>query len=209
MERVSWYILLLRCDKELKYINIVPMLTFASLGVKTGFPFATVAKGSNTPHVRYVIYRFLSSGPHSLIAITTDTRSKKYTHLRENPECEAAFWFEDVGVQFRVSGKAYVLPSGEHEGETETKADEEASKILNSIATGEEGNVEFWKEKREELWKKQSGHLRASFARPTPGKPLKEVDHAAKECFETLPAEGNTVGTPSCSTIPVNFRRKR
>jgi pyridoxamine 5'-phosphate oxidase len=41
----------------------------------------------------------------------------------------------------------------------------------------EEGEYTWWEEKRKELWEKAiSGHLRGSFGRPTPGKPLSELD---------------------------------
>jgi hypothetical protein len=82
---------------------------------------------------------------------------------------------EKTGVQFRISGKAAVLPN---------KPEEKSAleKILKETlhAKGEEATPEYWVNKRSEEFEKMSGHLRATFARPPPGTPLEDLKEGEK-----------------------------
>jgi len=113
---------------------------------------------------------------------------KKYDELKANPKVEVAFWMEKTGVQFRISGKAAVLPNKEEgKGELET--------ILKDTleAEGEEKETSWWMKKRDEEFEKMSGHLRATFARPTPGTPLSEVEEKPEDWPETIKPPGKDV----------------
>lgn len=121
---------------------------------------------------------------------------KKYDELSQNPNVELAFWMEKTGVQFRISGKAAVLPN-------KPEAKSELSKILSETlqAEGEEAEPEFWVKKRDEEFSKMSGHLRATFARPKPGTPLSEVDSKPEDWPETIKPPGEDVSPPSPLTL--------
>lgn len=109
----------------------------------------------------------------------------KASQLASDPTVEIAWWIEDPAIQFRIGGKAYVIPPSTSETEAQIK---DTLKAMG--AKGEEADPKWWEEKREQLWKeKMSGHLRASFARPTPGQSLKTVDRQPEEWAESIPAE--------------------
>ncbi|KAK4686513.1 hypothetical protein P7C73_g3612, partial [Tremellales sp. Uapishka_1] len=83
----------------------------------------------------------------------------------------------DVNL-FRITGKAYTL----------SKAKIADAKALEELDVGED--AKYWEDKRMELWEgAMSGHLRASFARPTPGTPLDKVDRQPDEWTESLPVK--------------------
>lgn len=138
------------------------------------YPFSTYSTADNTPKVRYVVHRSLTP-ISNLLLTSTDHRMKKYQELEENPNVELAFWMEKTGVQFRISGKAAVLPN---------KPEEKSAleKILKETlhAKGEEATPEYWVNKRSEEFEKMSGHLRATFARPPPGTPLEDLKEGEK-----------------------------
>jgi pyridoxamine 5'-phosphate oxidase len=96
---------------------------------------------------------------------------QKPHHISLNPAVELAWWVEDPAIQFRITGKAYHFP-----GESGTIAS--SIKALGLTGEGlEEGTEKYWEDKRKEIWTKGiSGHLRGSFGRPTPGKPLSEIE---------------------------------
>jgi hypothetical protein len=110
---------------------------------------------------------------------------QKPVHLFTHPTIEIAWWINPHGVQFRITGQAYTIPSQSSES---TKRDVE--KALASLdAKGEEGDADWWEKERKRVWKESmSGHLRASFGRPPPGKPLEEISDP-KEWPEQFEAE--------------------
>ncbi|GFZ47813.1 hypothetical protein JCM24511_05560 [Saitozyma sp. JCM 24511] len=122
------------------------------------------------PKVRHVIHRALT--PSNIFVITTDMRMQKSFHLAHNPTMEIAWWLDPAGVQFRISGKAFPFPNqSTPEGSTRV---EDALRQLRT--QGEDSEPGWWEKERMRVWKEgMSGHLRASFARPPPGKPLDEV----------------------------------
>jgi hypothetical protein len=97
---------------------------------------------------------------------------QKSSHLSHNPTMEIAWWLDPAGVQFRISGKAFCLPNqSTPEGSARV---EDALKQLRT--QGQESEPGWWEKERMRVWKEgMSGHLRASFARPSPGKSLDEV----------------------------------
>lgn len=122
----------------------------------------------------------------NLLITTTDTRMAKPAHLASSPTVELAWWIEATAVQFRITGHAYTLPSNPgDEGYKQAMSDA----LAGLKATGDEEQADFWEKERKRLWKEaMSGHLRASFGRPTPGKELKDCPDP-KEWPERLDAE--------------------
>jgi pyridoxamine 5'-phosphate oxidase len=109
----------------------------------------------------------------------------KVSQLSSDPAVEIAWWIEDPAIQFRIGGNAYVIPASNPSTEGQIKS------TLQAIgAKGDEADPAWWENKREELWNKSiSGHLRASFARPTPGQSLKTIDRQPEEWDESIPAQ--------------------
>jgi hypothetical protein len=101
---------------------------------------------------------------------------------------------EGSGVQFRVAGEALIVPNDADVNPSAQKALEEAVQKDSVRAVGEEKKADYWIGERERNWTKGiSGHLRATFARPTPGTPLDKVDRNPEEWTETMKPEGETV----------------
>ncbi|KAJ9091418.1 hypothetical protein QFC19_009128 [Naganishia cerealis] len=117
----------------------------------------------------------------------------KCAHLANDPRCEASFWFEDTGVQFRIAGEAVVVPNDADASPGARETLESAIGAHRVRAVGEEGKADWWVKEREKSWSEGiSGHLRATFARPTPGTPLHRVDKKPEEWTETIKPEGET-----------------
>ncbi|KWU42125.1 hypothetical protein RHOSPDRAFT_36324 [Rhodotorula sp. JG-1b] len=164
------------------------------------------------PRVRYVVHRgFVNErrkeddGSHNLIlddsgndlisdklVVTTDARSPKARQLAEQPKVELAWWMAATQHQFRIVGRAYILPSAAfptHEG-TE-----------KAISSGTEQQLSFpfprkqlspyegfnWEDERVRQFRKMSPELRASFYRPVPGTKLTDTDVKMEDLPQTLP----------------------
>ncbi|KAJ9123478.1 hypothetical protein QFC24_003692 [Naganishia onofrii] len=156
------------------------------------YPFASVDT-NGSPRVRYVVHRALTP-ESSFLIFTTDTRMGKCTHLASDGRCEASFWMEGSGVQFRVAGEALIVPNDADVSPSAQKALESAVQKDSVRAVGEEKKADYWIGERERNWTKGiSGHLRATFARPTPGTPLDKVDRKPEDWTETMKPEGETV----------------
>jgi len=91
---------------------------------------------------------------------------QKPNHLAHDPTLEIAWWIEETAVQFRLTGRGYAVPP-DAEG---------TKKAIETIGVeGEEQDVKWWDNKREQVWGDFSGHLRGSFGRPPPGRKLEDV----------------------------------
>ena len=118
--------------------------------------------------------------PSGLLLTTTDTRMQKPNHLAHDPTVELAWWIEDPAIQFRITGKAYTIPTDPSE----------VQGVLDKIGLdGEDAKAEFWEDKRKDLWKNLSGHLRGSFGRPPPGKKLDEIEEKPEDWISRLDVE--------------------
>ncbi|OCF30770.1 hypothetical protein I316_07577 [Kwoniella heveanensis BCC8398] len=148
----------------------------------TTYAFSTLSKEGN-PKVRYVIHRGIT--PSSLLLTTTDTRMGKPEHLAHSPTIELAWWIESTNVQFRITGQAVTIASG-----AETDFDKALHVLGLKAGQEEEGKAEWWENERKKLWEGVSGHLRAGFGRPPPGKKLDEVESSDK-WPETIPAKSD------------------
>lgn len=107
-----------------------------------------------SPSNRYIVHReLLLASPTSvspLFISTTDIRSPKVAQIRTEPIVSVARWYPTSNSQIRIVGEA---------------------RIVSAKEAG--ADAVFWEEKRLEHWKKMSGHMKASFARPVaPGTKL-------------------------------------
>lgn len=106
---------------------------------------------------------------------------QKPVHIAHDPTVELAWWIEDPAIQFRITGKAAVISSDPSTSASAIKA--------FGVEDGEEGNDEFWQGQRRKIWGDFSGHLRGSFGRPPPGKPLEEVKEKPDDWIVRLDEE--------------------
>ncbi|KAK1921678.1 hypothetical protein DB88DRAFT_498838 [Papiliotrema laurentii] len=146
----------------------------------TTYSFATLSP-ENKPKVRSVIHRAIT--PSGLLLTTTDVRMQKPNHLAHDPSVEIAWWILDSAIQLRITGKAYIVSA---DAATTRKAIQ-----AMGVQEGEEGKNEWWQDKREQLWKDLSGHLRGSFGRPTPGTPLDQVKEKPEDWIQRLDPESD------------------
>lgn len=128
-----------------------------------------------------------------MLYFSTDIRMHKVAEIGQEQKVEAAFWLPEKAIQFRISGHAAVVPNDSDE--------KDPSSVLKELSkgSGAEG-ADWWAEKREELWVKQSGKLRASFARPQPGKPLDQIDTKPADWPQDLEKDAISV---SCLVLPI------
>lgn len=97
----------------------------------------------------------------------------KSQQLTKNPHFELAWWFAPSGDQFRITGRAYILGRPDHPA-TSTFLSEHGKRLA---PPGLQGDGEFnWEDERKRIYEKISPPIRASFARPIPGTPLKESE---------------------------------
>ncbi len=119
---------------------------------------------------------------------------RKGGQIASNDKVEGVFWMEGSGIQFRIAGTSVMLDENTLSGKASNGQDlKETLKKMG--AKGEEATLEFWEQERQKQWKEMSGHLRASFTRPTPGTPLKDLKDGEKpgDWKETIKPEGETV----------------
>jgi hypothetical protein len=150
-----------------------------------------------------VVHRGITESS-TILLTTTDNRTPKTFQLAENPEIEIAWWIENTGVQFCFQGRAYVLPT---DADTSQEGRRKLEEVLRELdGKGREADPQWWISQRERLWKESmSGHLRASFARPTPGTPLSDHESKPSDWPETLPAEGKDVSALSLGLTQLNW----
>ncbi|KAL7419374.1 hypothetical protein Q5752_006212 [Cryptotrichosporon argae] len=150
----------------------------------TSYALATLSL-ENRPRNRFVIHRGIT--PSSILLATTDVRMQKPVHLSHSPRAEVAWWIEASGVQFRIAGRAAVLPALTA---SSRPGIEDALGVLGT--QGDEADPEWWERERVRIFADgMSGHLRASFARPNPGHALADVESAPEEWAETILAHSD------------------
>ncbi len=107
---------------------------------------------------------------------------RKPAELSHDPAVEIAWWIEKTAIQFRIIGDAYSIPPSTGSNDSAIEA------VLSKLKPeGDEKEAKWWEEERIKQWGKMSGHLRASFGRPQPGKPLKDIDSDPDSWTESLP----------------------
>ncbi|ESK93467.1 pyridoxamine 5 -phosphate oxidase- fmn-binding [Moniliophthora roreri MCA 2997] len=136
------------------------------------FQLATIDPSSPKPHVRSHIFRSFLQPPGNdqlpFILTTTDIRTPKATQIISNPNVELAWWIEGKQEQFRIAGTASLVPAPDHP----------LYKHFSGIKVLEGLN---WEEKRKEVFKTMSAHMKASWCRPVPGSRLVGGEEEAKK----------------------------
>jgi hypothetical protein len=145
---------------------------------------ASIDPNVPTPRVRSHIFRaFLSASSTPslpLIVTTTDIRTPKATQITSNSRVELAWWIEGTQEQYRISGLASVIPHPTHPlyrcFSDNIKNAPKESALTSLTREGFE-----WEEKRKEIFKGLSAHMRASWCRPVPGSRLPGGEEEAKK----------------------------
>lgn len=120
------------------------------------------------------------------------------TQITSNPEVELAWWIEGTQQQFRISGWTSIIPSPSqkqlysHFGDIVKSVNEGGSKqghgkagLLGLEAVTLTPSFD-WEKKRVEVFKSMSGHMKASWCRPTPGTKLEGGQDEAKKWPEKI-----------------------
>ncbi|TFK24253.1 hypothetical protein FA15DRAFT_592657 [Coprinopsis marcescibilis] len=161
---------------------------------------ATTTPTKPPPQVRVrslIIRSFLTLPTHPstpLLLSSTDIRTPKVSQITTTPQIELAWWIDGTKQQFRITGRAVVVPSPtqtqayrqfqlvslpqkEKSGKGRGPGGGEASRFgVASVQVGEGGGKAEegfdWEKKRVEVFKSMSSHMKATWCRPTPGTPL-------------------------------------
>ncbi|KAF8131548.1 pyridoxamine 5'-phosphate oxidase-domain-containing protein [Boletus edulis] len=145
--------------------------------------FATL-EAPSTPRVRSLIHRgFITASTLPtlpLILTTTDIRTPKVTQLATNNVIEAVYWTPSTQEQFRVLGRASIVPAPGY------SRPYPAPKGVVYDALLKEGFD--WEEKRVAVFDAMSGSMKATWCRPVPGTPLDEDE--MKKWPKRLPKVG-------------------
>ncbi|CAE6499344.1 unnamed protein product [Rhizoctonia solani] len=164
----------------------------------TTYALATVDTDGDfpIPRVRHIVHRsILTSHPARPILIsTTDIRSPKAHQLRSHPSTsgptgEVAWWIAESLVQFRILARVHVLPAPSHALHSEFPFNELSQNNGGDSGPDAPESAKDWEALRLRTFNKLSPAIRASFARPVPGSPLKNPADAEKWPQE-LPEQG-------------------
>ncbi|ORX89169.1 hypothetical protein K493DRAFT_318901 [Basidiobolus meristosporus CBS 931.73] len=138
---------------------------------------ATIS-AAGRPTVRTVVFRGFSGEASSddlapnatsdLLQFTTHIESTKVQEIMANPWCEVCWWLPETNEQFRFSGKAYIIPSSNHEL---CRAYPELDAHFQNFSGGFD-----WEKERLAVWKAMSPGMKASFTWPKPGAPRTAPD---------------------------------
>ncbi|PRQ73168.1 hypothetical protein AAT19DRAFT_15921 [Rhodotorula toruloides] len=168
---------------------------------------------SNQPRVRYVVHRgFVNErrkdgdgsdnrvnddDGNELISdklvVTTDARSPKARQLATAPQIELAWWLAATQHQFRIVGRAYILPSPSFSSHPPSASSSASDPTLSSFsfpflgAKLEPYEGFNWEHERVRQFRRMSPELRASFYRPVPGTTLEKWGRKMEELPQTLP----------------------
>jgi pyridoxamine 5'-phosphate oxidase len=168
------------------------------------YQLASIDVASPIPQVRTLVHReFLLPPPSSpspnipssgsiehpvsitpLLLTSTDIRTPKVTQLISNPHVSLAWWVEGTQEQFRITGTASVLSGNEnwelHQSFKYNVKHAHRGSGLGIWSDDREGKSIDWEEKRLEVFKKMSAHMKASWCRPVPGSKIKSHEEAKK-----------------------------
>ncbi|KIK98961.1 hypothetical protein PAXRUDRAFT_823304 [Paxillus rubicundulus Ve08.2h10] len=152
-------------------------------GEKGGvFQLATL-EAPNAPRVRSLIHReFLTATAIPdlpLLLATTDVRTPKSSQLNADPRVEAVYWTASTQEQFRIIGRASIVPTPNYQGPYPSPS----GRVFDELAK----EAFDWEKKRVQVFDSMSGHLKATWCRPVPGSPLEGGEEEMKEWPEKLP----------------------
>ncbi|KAJ7082534.1 pyridoxamine 5'-phosphate oxidase-domain-containing protein [Mycena crocata] len=150
----------------------------------TVIQLASMDPSTPIPHVRCLIFRsFVSptdNPSHPLLLSTTDIRTPKTAQMigklmkrpSANPQVQAVWWIEGAQEQYRIAGRAHIVPAPGHGLHRH---------FTHTVATLSDGSKFDWEKKRIEVFKTMSGHMKASWCRPVPGSRLEGGQDEAKK----------------------------
>ncbi|KAK7063947.1 Pyridox-oxase-2 domain-containing protein [Favolaschia claudopus] len=141
----------------------------------TVIQLASIDPTTPVPHVRSLIFRgFLSAQDNParpLLLATTDVRTPKTAQMIANPHVQIAWWIDGSQEQYRIAGKAHVVPAPGH---TLHKH------FMHTIVPLGSANFD-WEAKRIDVFNSMSPVMKASWCRPTPGSRLEGGEEEAKK----------------------------
>ncbi|KAF8640807.1 hypothetical protein AX17_000456 [Amanita inopinata Kibby_2008] len=161
----------------------------AQYNKQTVFQLATIDQNASVPQVRSHIFRSFLVPPTApllpLIVTTTDIRTLKISQIMSNPRVHAVHWIEGTQKQFRIAGRAFVVPAPAnslydhfmHDILKSADADKPESK--GGVAVLARSKFD-WEKQRLETFKSLGGHMQATWCRPLPGSPLSSKEEANK-----------------------------
>ncbi|KAF7978024.1 hypothetical protein HWV62_1899 [Athelia sp. TMB] len=156
-------------------------------GTAGNFQLASIDSKGN-PRVRsHVLRGFFEakSKPNlPLLYSSTDIRTPKVSQILAHPNVEAVFWTEGTVEQYRVSGYTSIIPAPGNP--LYGRFDPNHGPALTALKN--EGIN--WEAKRIESFNSMSAHMKASWARPTPGSKLEGGYEEAKKWPVKLPKLG-------------------
>lgn len=123
----------------------------------------------------------------------TRRRSPKARQLATTPQIELAWWLAATQHQFRIVGRAYILPSpsfSSHPSPASSSASDPTLSTFSFLFPGaklEPYEGFNWEHERVRQFRRMSPELRASFYRPVPGTTLEKWDGKMEDLPQTLP----------------------
>lgn len=161
-----------------------------------------------TPHVRSHIFRAFISASSTpslpLLVTTTDIRTPKVAQITSNPHVELTWWIEGTQEQYRISGSASVIPHPAHSLYRHFSDNIENAPKESGLASLTRESFE-WEEKRKEIFKELSAHMKASWCRPVPGTPLQGGEKEARKWPVSIREPTDGEGEENWETALGNF----
>lgn len=148
------------------HVHMFPILT-AMLSV---YQVGTIDTKRGTPRVRTQAHRALLSpkgSPNLPVFLTsTDVRSEKVEHILANPAVEVVWWLDGTMEQFRITGRAFIVPAKEHPLHDVSFAWLPKFPAIAQIhvkgAEGSDGVGYDWEKKRVEVFEQSPPGLKAT-----------------------------------------------
>ncbi|KAJ7292692.1 pyridoxamine 5'-phosphate oxidase-domain-containing protein [Mycena rebaudengoi] len=173
---------------------------------------ASIDPSTPVPHVRCLIFRLCMGSPrlcslscppqddpsHPLLVLTTDVRTPKTAQMIANPHVQVVWWFDSTQEQYRIAGRAHIIPAPGHALHKH---------FIHSVQALSHGAAFDWEAKRQEVFRSMTAERKASWCRPVPGSRLEGGQEEAKKWpveFEE-PKEGDEEGKRNWETALSNF----
>lgn len=115
-----------------------------------------------------------------------------------NPNVEAVFWIEATVQQYRISGRAWIIPAADHP--YRALFNPSGSPALKAL---QDGGID-WDQKRVEHFNMMEPKMRASWCRPVPGTKLDAYEDVYK-WPGTLPKLGEAESHEDKKNLQISF----
>ncbi|KAJ7508488.1 pyridoxamine 5'-phosphate oxidase-domain-containing protein [Mycena galericulata] len=142
----------------------------------TVIQLASIDPHTPIPQVRSLIFRLFVSPTDNptrpLLLCTTDIRTPKTAQLIANPHVQVVWWIEGAQEQYRLAGRAHIVPAPGHGLHPH---------FTHTIEGLSEGSQYDWEAKRIEVFKNMSPVMKATWCRPVPGSRLEGGQDEAKK----------------------------